>query len=52
MGDLVGIFEPGTYGLTASPLGFLSHPTPVEVLVDEGASTLIRRCLRGEDVLS
>lgn len=32
-GDLVVVFQSGAYGLTASPLGFLSHPGPGEVLV-------------------
>jgi diaminopimelate decarboxylase len=32
-GDLVVVFQSGAYGLTASPLGFLSHPTPAEILV-------------------
>jgi diaminopimelate decarboxylase len=32
-GDLVVVYQSGAYGLTASPLGFLSHPSPVEVLV-------------------
>ena len=31
-GDLVVVFQSGAYGFTASPHGFLSHPTPVEVL--------------------
>ena len=51
VGDLVGIFQSGAYGLSASPLGFLSHPTPAEVLAVDGASTLIRPRLRWEDVL-
>jgi diaminopimelate decarboxylase len=33
IGDLIVIFHAGAYGLTASPVGFLSHPAPVEVLV-------------------
>ena len=33
VGDLVAVFQSGAYGLTASPLGFLSHPAPAEVLV-------------------
>lgn len=33
VGDLVVIFQSGAYGRTASPTGFLSHPSPVEVLV-------------------
>jgi diaminopimelate decarboxylase len=33
VGDLVVIFQAGAYGLTASPTAFLSHPTPVEMLV-------------------
>ncbi len=33
IGDLIVVLQSGAYGLTASPLGFLSHPPPVEVLV-------------------
>jgi len=32
-GDLVVIFQSGAYGLSASPLGFLSHPAAAERLV-------------------
>jgi diaminopimelate decarboxylase len=32
-GDLVVVLQSGAYGLTASPLGFLSHPAPGEILV-------------------
>lgn len=32
-GDLAVIFQSGAYGATASPINFLSHPHPVEVLV-------------------
>ena len=32
-GDLIVIFQSGAYGLTASPLSFLGHPAPQEVLV-------------------
>lgn len=32
-GDLVAVFQSGAYGYSASPLGFLSHPSPREVLV-------------------
>ena len=31
--DLVAVFQSGAYGLTASPLGFLSHPPPAEIIV-------------------
>jgi diaminopimelate decarboxylase len=40
-GDLIGVLQSGAYGLTASPVGFLSHPTPAEHLVLAGASDLI-----------
>lgn len=33
VGDLIVVFQSGAYGLTASPINFLSHPAPVEVLV-------------------
>lgn len=32
-GDLVVVFQSGAYGATASPINFLSHPEPVELLV-------------------
>jgi diaminopimelate decarboxylase len=51
VGDLVGIFQSGAYAMTASPLGFLSHPTPAEVLVDRGAATLIRPRLAADALL-
>ena len=31
--DLIVIFQQGAYGLTASPIDFLGHPAPAEVLV-------------------
>jgi diaminopimelate decarboxylase len=32
-GDLIVVFQSGAYGLTASPLNFLSHPHPAEIMV-------------------
>ena len=32
-GDLVAVFQTGAYGASASPVGFLSHPLPAEVLL-------------------
>ncbi len=42
VGDLVGVLQSGAYGRSASPLGFLSHPAPPEVLVSDGKHSLIR----------
>lgn len=50
VGDLVGIFQSGAYARSASPLGFLSHPTPAEALVGDGNSCLIRRRGRHDDL--
>jgi diaminopimelate decarboxylase len=33
VGDLIVVLQSGAYGLTASPLGFLSHPAPAEIIV-------------------
>jgi diaminopimelate decarboxylase len=33
-GDLLGIHCSGAYGLTASPLHFISHPAPKEIVVE------------------
>lgn len=32
-GDLIAVFQSGAYGCSASPVGFLSHPQALEVLV-------------------
>jgi diaminopimelate decarboxylase len=42
IGDLVAIFQSGAYARAASPLGFLSHPSPPEVLVTSGDAQLVR----------
>lgn len=41
-GDLVGVARSGAYGPSASPVLFLSHGYPAEILVDEGRAYLIR----------
>ncbi|MDU4092281.1 MAG: diaminopimelate decarboxylase [Pantoea sp.] len=41
-GDLIGIFNSGAYGPTASPVYFLSFGYPAEVLVDGDNATIIR----------
>ncbi|MFF9089448.1 type III PLP-dependent enzyme [Streptomyces sp. NPDC014991] len=41
-GDLVGVRRSGAYGPTASPVHFLSHGYPAEVLVLDGTARLIR----------
>ncbi len=51
IGDLVGVFYSGAYGYSASNLGFLSHPTPAEVLLWQGEVHLLRSAGKPEDVL-
>ncbi|TDD20270.1 type III PLP-dependent enzyme [Nonomuraea diastatica] len=41
-GDLLGVFNSGAYGPSASPVLFLSHGHPAEVLVVDGAAHLVR----------
>jgi diaminopimelate decarboxylase len=43
VGDLLGVFYSGAYGYSASNLGFLSHATPAEVLLHDGAVHVLRR---------
>ena len=43
IGDLVGIFQSGAYGPSASPVGFLSHPLPAEIWVDAGQHSRIQQ---------
>ncbi|MFI0367306.1 type III PLP-dependent enzyme [Actinomadura sp. 1N219] len=51
-GDLLGVLRSGAYGPTASPVLFLSHGYPAEVLVDEGRAHLVRERDRPEDLLT
>ena len=41
-GDVLAVFQSGAYARTASPLGFLSHPSPPEVMVNGERAWLIR----------
>jgi diaminopimelate decarboxylase len=41
-GDLIAVMQSGAYGLSASPVGFLSHRMPAEVLVNAADIVLIR----------
>jgi diaminopimelate decarboxylase len=50
-GDLIGVLSSGAYGYSASNLGFLSHPTPAEVLAWRGETHLLRPAGQPEDVL-
>ena len=50
IGDLVAVLQSGAYARAASPLGFLGHPTPPEVLVEGARPRLIRRAGRQDDL--
>lgn len=52
IGDLLGVFQSGAYGRSASPLGFLSHAAPAEVWVENGRHRLVRRRGQLEDYLA
>lgn len=43
VGDLLGVERSGAYGPTASPVQFLSHGYPAEVMVRAGTAHLVRR---------
>ncbi|QCW80145.1 diaminopimelate decarboxylase [Streptomyces sp. S6] len=50
-GDLIGVDRSGAYGPTASPVFFLSHGYPAEVLVDGGRAHLVRDRDTTDDLL-
>ena len=52
VGDLVGVFQSGAYARSASPLGFLSHPSPSEILVDGERDCVIRHRGKFKDYLA
>ena len=41
-GEILAVLQSGAYGLSSSPVGFLSHPMPAEVLVRGGSHHCIR----------
>lgn len=40
-GDLIAVLQSGAYGFTASPVNFLSHPEPREVLIEDGRIEIV-----------
>jgi diaminopimelate decarboxylase len=51
-GDLIGVHRSGAYGPSASPVLFLSHGYPAEVLVADGEPHLIRERDTPHDLLT
>ncbi len=51
-GDLIGVRRSGAYGPSASPVYFLSHGHPAEVMLLRGRSYLVRRRDTVEDILA
>ncbi|MFI5776156.1 diaminopimelate decarboxylase [Nocardia sp. NPDC051570] len=51
VGDLLGVLRSGAYGPSASPVLFLSHGHPAEVLVHEGRAHLVREADSARDLL-
>jgi len=51
VGDVLGIFQSGAYARSASPMGFLSHPSPPEVWVENGQDILVRERGTSEDYM-
>ncbi|MFE3323808.1 diaminopimelate decarboxylase [Streptomyces sp. NPDC059176] len=50
-GDLVGVLRSGAYGPSASPVLFLSHGHPAEVLVLDGQAHVVREPDECEDLM-
>lgn len=50
-GDLIGVERSGAYGPSASPVLFLSHGHPAEVIVLDGTAHLVRQRDTVEDLL-
>lgn len=51
IGDVIMILHSGAYGPSASPILFLGHGYPTEVLLEEGCAVLIRKHDSVEDML-
>jgi diaminopimelate decarboxylase len=42
LGEILGFMNSGSYGFTASPLFFLGHETPLELMIDDSGIRVIR----------
>ncbi|NMH73539.1 type III PLP-dependent enzyme [Bacillus sp. RO2] len=51
VGDFIGVFNSGAYGPSASPVLFLSHGYPAEILMHNSKSYLIRNRDNANDIL-
>jgi diaminopimelate decarboxylase len=51
-GDLIGVLRSGAYGPSASPVYFLSHGYPAEVVLRRGRSYLVRTRDTADDILA
>lgn len=51
IGDIIGIFNSGAYGFSASMLYFLSHPLPAEIVIRNGRPFIARERGKVEDFL-
>ncbi|MEV0156311.1 alanine racemase [Micromonospora sp. NPDC050686] len=51
-GDLIGVHRAGAYGPSASPVYFLSHGYPAEVLIHRGRTHVVRRRDSVDDLLA
>lgn len=51
-GDILSVEKSGAYGLTNSPVLFLSHPQPAEILVLDNTVHVLREHGRKEDFLA
>ena len=49
---MVAVLVSGAYGLTFSNVKFLSHPSPAELLVQDGVAHVVREAGRPEDALT
>jgi diaminopimelate decarboxylase len=51
LGDLIGVHRAGAYGPSASPVFFLSHGYPAEILIHHGVAHQVRRRDTVDDLL-
>lgn len=51
VGDFVCVLNSGAYGLSYSPIYFLGHPTPLEIIKYHNKYTVIREKGKSEDLL-
>lgn len=50
VGDIIVFFQSGAYARSVSPMGFRSHPEPIEIFIEHGRPRVVRRKMNDNEL--